>query len=270
MAAGKRRAELLVELLVAYKPPITLLLAGAAGAVYAGVIDAPAIELPSVGRELKLLILAGLASAILGWIPASKVVKWLYSPEWTYLLETDARENDIALYKLSPQQWADLEVLHGELYQLQASVAVYEARAYVPDRNTAIGTWRGSASDMELIQERERIDEIRETLELEAQRGLSIRMKISSIVRTAVANATRQRLKDEESVTMYSGESIERAVQEAISEEGLSDEIEQPGDGPNHPASDQRGADEAAAGASKAATNGGEPAETAETEETTT
>jgi hypothetical protein len=123
---------------------------------------------------------------------------------------------------------------------------------------------------MELIQERERIDEIRETLELEAQRGLSIRMKISSIVRTAVANATRQRLKDEESVTMYSGESIERAVQEAISEEGLSDEIEQPGDGPNRPASDQRGADEAAAGASKAATNGGEPAETAETEETTT
>jgi hypothetical protein len=217
-------ADRFTELLVAYRLLVTAAVVVAGLALYFTDASLPAVE---IGTRLKVIVFAGLGGAVLVWVPGSRLVKWLYSPDWRYLLEIDARDTEIALYKLSPQAFGRLSVVEGELFQLDGEQPVYECRQFDPEQLRAVGTWRGSASDLELIEERERIDEIRRTLEDEAQKGLSIRMKVGSIVRTAVNSITRDMLAEVEGATIYQGSQVEDTVRAAMEEYDVREEFEQ-------------------------------------------
>ncbi|WP_255148997.1 hypothetical protein [Halorarius halobius] len=218
---GRSWRDVATDLLTAYKTWIALGLAAVVVADATGYISLPTVE---VSRPVKIMLLGALGGLLLGWAPASRIVKWLYDPPTVWLLEVDAREDDVALYKLSPQQFSELDVLHGELHRLSAKHELWECQAYIPDRNTAIGTWRGSASDMELIADRERIDELRSHLEQQAQKGLSIRIKVGSIVRDAVHDITDELTAQYEGITIYRGEKVQTAVNDALDDYDLLDE----------------------------------------------
>jgi hypothetical protein len=215
---GRNWKDVLTEVLTGYKFWIGLGVAGVIVADAVGVVDLPTVRLT---KQMKVLLVGLTGGALLGYLPSAKIVEWLYSPNWVYLLEVDARTDDFALWKLSPEQFDDLDVLHGELHRLSATAEVWEAQAYVPDRNSAIGTWRGSASNMELLEERERIDELRETLEAEAQQGMSIRIKVGAIVRSAVNDIVHDIVGQYEGITIHRGEQVENSVQEALEDYDL-------------------------------------------------
>jgi len=214
------RRKAAVELLKAYRNWIGLgVVAAVAAALYVGV---PA--LPSIPREPRVFAVGALAAVLLGYAPAVRIVEWLYAPEGTYLVDIDARDNGFAIWRLSPEEWEQLTVEKGELYRLKTSADAYTCRQYWPDYQLCLGTWRGSASDLELLEERERIDEIRETLEQQAQEGLTIRMKVGSIVRTAVRDIVNDLVRQYEGTAIHRGERIEQAVDSALDDYDLDDE----------------------------------------------
>jgi len=213
-----------------------LLLAGA-GAVFFG-------WNPSVPRWLHVTGLAFGAAALLGYAPAARLVKWLYKPSYTYLVDVDARTNEFAVWQLPPDVWRDLEVLDGELYEVRSTAPAWECRGYDPEANEATGTWRGSASDLEFIEDRERIDEIRGVLEDLAKEGLTYRVKQSGIVRSAVRGIVLSFIEGFESETLYEGSAVKDSVDDALArwqfENSPRDDSESVGDDGTNTEANQR------------------------------
>src|SRR6056297_1151917 len=206
------RREATVELLKAYRHWIGLAVVVTLGLLwYFGLPD-----LPPIPRGPRLFAMGALAAIAGGYAPAMKIVDYLYSPDSTFLVDIDSRDNSFALYRLSPEKWEHLTVEKGELYRLKTSANAYACRQYWPDYDVCIGTWRGSATDLELLQERERIDEIRRTLEQHAQEGLTIRTRMGSIVRTAVRSIVNDLVGQYETAAIHRGEHIETAVSDAM------------------------------------------------------
>lgn len=258
-----KRLEAAVELLKAYRWWIGV-------ATFAGVVAVilwGVPQLPRIPRSVRLFTVGVLAAVALGYAPAMRLVDWLYSPDGTYLVDIDARDNGFALYRLSPEKWEDLSVESGELYRLKTSADAYACRQYWPDYDVCIGTWRGSASDLELLEERERIDKIRETLEEQAQEGLTMRMKVGSIVRTAVRDIVNDLVSQYEGTAIHRGERIEDAVDSAMRDHNLREDEERERDEQRqteHQNGDEFGPDpkpgeKPNAGQQPAATDGGEP-----------
>ncbi|WP_336327876.1 hypothetical protein [Halovenus sp. HT40] len=184
-------------------------------------------SLPSIGRELKLFAIAFVVGSILAAAPATKLVDWLHTPDSKYLVEYDAETDEFELWEIPAPQWRSLEI-EDELHQLNASEPVYEVNDYDPDEQVATGVWRGSASDLELIQHREAVAEVRGDLEDLAREGLAIRAKQSSIVRGAVADIVMEFVADFEEESTYSGTQIQQRVDSALDE--LDEEPSDPDD----------------------------------------
>jgi hypothetical protein len=155
-------------------------------------------------------------SSLLAYAPAARIVAYLYRPTYVHLVELDPESSDLAVWALPPDEWRDLEVTEGELFSLQAALPAWECQAYDPETNTATGTWRGSASDLELIRERGRIAEIRGTLEDLAKEGLGYRVMQSGIVRAAVRSVVISFVEAFERDAVYDGDEIRQAVDRTL------------------------------------------------------
>jgi len=171
---------------------------------------------PDIPRRLKLAFYAFVAAAVLGYPAAVRIVDYLYRPEHTYLVGFNAEKDEIGVWKLPPSSWRDLEITEGELYSLQAAHPAWECRSFDPDELQAEGSWRGSATDLELIESREAINEVRNDLEDLAKEGLTVRVKQSSIVRGAVRDIVQAFISDYETETLYDGDELQAKVDEAI------------------------------------------------------
>jgi hypothetical protein len=115
-------------------------------------------------------------------------------------------------------------VVEEDLHQLQASEQVYEVEQYNPDENKAVGTWRGSATGLDLVEHREAVHEVRGDLEDLAREGLAIRAKQSSIVRGAVSDIVMEFVADFEDQSTYSGDNIQARVDDALADLDAEDD----------------------------------------------
>ena len=173
------------------------------------------LSVPPIGREVKLFAMAFVAAVVLAAPWATRLVDWLYTPDSKYLLDYDAETDELHLWEIPAPTWRELDI-EEELYPLQASEPVYEGRNYDPEENRAEGVWRGSATDLELVDHREAVKEVRGDLEDLAREGLAIRAKQSSIVRGAVSDIVMEFVADFEDESTYSGENIQRRVDDAL------------------------------------------------------
>lgn len=180
-------------------------------------------ELPE--RELKLFALALLVGIILAAPWAALLVDWLYTPNSRFIHRYNAATDEFELWELSLAEWRDLDV-DEELHQLNAKEPVYQTHEFDPDENTASGHWRGSASDLQLVESREAVKEVRGDLEQLAREGLAIRTKQSAIVRAAVADIVMEFVADFEEETTYSGDQIQKRVESALDD--LDDQDDSP------------------------------------------
>lgn len=172
---------------------------------------------PTIPRRLKLAIYTFIPAALLGYPAATRIVDWLYRPDSTYLVDYDAQDDELAVWKIPASSWRELDVTEGELYSLHAASPAWEGRNFDPESLEVEGTWRGSATDLELVESREHINEIRNDLEDLAKEGLTIRVKQSSIVRGAVRDICQAFIADFEDETIYDGSQLEDKVDKAIS-----------------------------------------------------
>lgn len=169
----------------------------------------------------------GSVGAATGWLAGSRVVDWLWEPNWRYVLELDARDDDLRMWRMTPEQFGRMQVVEGELKRWDAIYPLYTVRKYDAEWNTAVATWMGSVDDVELLKERERIDEIRRELEQQAQEGLATRLRASSALRSAVNSIVSGILGRLEAATVDDEGQLESAIQEAIDEHDLEAEIRQ-------------------------------------------
>jgi hypothetical protein len=139
-----------------------------------------------------LLAASGLLVAGIGAAFASgKIEALLPDPPRVRIVRINSQGDGLACWSLSPDQFADLQVEWGPLYpHRDAHGEVYEAYAYDPERNVAVGTWRRSIPGSQIVGRHDVDDvlnvigEVRNDLEPEARRGEAIRQALPAIART--------------------------------------------------------------------------------------
>jgi len=138
------------------------------------------------------------------------------------------RDNVVEVWELTEDAHADLEVVDGPLNELpNCKHRAYEAMAYNPDQNVAVGTWRKSVPASQFVGHNdvedalELIHELREFLEPEAKRGRYIRQNLPGIVRAIDRERARNQARAIEPnvAPSFGGESINDALDETLPED---------------------------------------------------
>ncbi|WP_143406823.1 hypothetical protein [Methanonatronarchaeum thermophilum] len=170
------------------------------------------------GVEYQIAYFVFLVGLVVGYLPIREAVDYLYSSERVPLLVLEAEESDISLYELSKKTFQGIEV-EGELVSYRSgSGDLYVARSYDPEYNRAVGVWMGYLDDLELMRSRESIRELRTTLTREAQKGLSQRVRIRSIVQRSLNRIVGGLIQDVEQETILRGQEIEKTINEVFNE----------------------------------------------------
>ena len=181
-----------------------------------------------VPRFAKVAAIAAAAMAPLGLLTGSKVVSWLYDPQWIYLFDLDARVLDGGIYRLPLDEFRELEVIDGDgflnrSYQLtQLSPNLYVGKDVDLEAGTVVGTWRGTLDDRELARSLRVVSECRGQLQSDAQRGFILESSAFVVVRRATRNTVESIIKTfEEGALPDSGDGIERAIDAELEDFGL-------------------------------------------------
>lgn len=172
--------------------------AGWIAAAEFGYVTGPA-EIEGIG-----IVFTGIAAAgIAGYLAAGKVEGLLPDPEGIYLIAFNAAdESGGELWELSEDQFSDMTVEAGTLFEWPTGKRVYEARSYDPETNTAVANWRESvagsqlAGDTKVIEALDQITELRNEFEPEARKSRRLQRRIRSIVR----KLDRRRLEDQQQI----------------------------------------------------------------------
>ncbi|TYT61799.1 hypothetical protein [Natrialba swarupiae] len=134
-------------------------------------------------------VIAAAAAALVGWLTGKRTYEELNEENGVLLVDFTANEPGGAIWELSEDRFADLEV-SGTLHQWdQSTRRVYEVRDYDPNTNVAIANWRESEPGSALARERTvedvfaAIRELREDLEPDAAKGRELQRRIRGIVR---------------------------------------------------------------------------------------
>jgi len=193
--------------------------------VAVGIVGAAIAYLVVVKPEIPPMVFVvggSLAVAgIVGYVGAEIIDWYTDDPEHIYYVKVGFPDGGI--WQLTPAKHERTQVIEGELHELSWTThRAYEVEDYEPELDLAVGTWRGSATNLELIEDRERIDEIRDDLEAMAQEGLSYRIKAGRATRQAVADILNGLLASAEGATFDFEEKVESSIEGAIRDHDLA------------------------------------------------
>jgi hypothetical protein len=194
-----------------------LILLVVAAAMYLGIS-------PSVPRWVKLALIVAILVSPSGLWAARYIIGLLPDPHMIWLVDVDAREPDASLFRFPARDFAELEVIEGELHQ--AGPSLYFGKAVNIEEMTVVGTWKGTLSDRELLTAISKIDECRGTLEDDAKRGFQIETQAFSIIRSATRSAVRSVVATFEKGTLPDeGQGLGEEIDKALEQFDLDKEI---------------------------------------------
>jgi len=209
MTRERSREELAVELLTAYRNWIGLAALVVVGTV-AVLVTVLGVSLPRVEitRDQKVFVLSSVLLGMAGYFPLAKIYEWIYNPPKRYIVSLGL-SGEPGIYELSPKAWQNVDVIEDELYQWEGMAwPTYEAEDFDPESMTAVGTWRGSKPDSELLRYDKKLEEVRDTLEEQADTSIDTEIQISSRVRQAVQTIGRAIIDEHASATTYNGDRV--------------------------------------------------------------
>ena len=147
------------------------------------------------GQEIPdwwLLAGTGIAAAVLvGAVASGKINDLLDDPRQKRIVQVNGNGEELAGWKLSADKLAETQVEWGPLYPHETSSPydVFEAYAYDPDRNVAVGTWRRSIPASEIVGQHDIedvlnvLEDTRGRLEIMAREGRELKTQLPNIVR---------------------------------------------------------------------------------------
>lgn len=159
----------------------------------------PSIEITGAGS----MLLGAVALAVVGYAAAEKIHDLLPDDEGIYLVAFEASdEAGGEVWELSEDQFEDMHVAAGTLFQWPVSKRVYECREYRPEENVAVANWRESVAASELVGDTlvadamEGIAELRREFEPEARKYRLLQRRLRGVVR----KLDRRRLEDQQAI----------------------------------------------------------------------
>lgn len=178
----------------------------------------------SIPRGVQIFALAFLFVLPYGYIFGNYLTSLLWSPNFIYVVDLDARYTDGALYQFPYENFRDLDVRGGDLDQLSPNL--YTARDVDLDELQATGVWRGTLSDRELMLALSKIDECRNQLEEDAKKGFALQAQAWTIIRNCVRSGVLHVVETFERETLPDdGEGINDEIESALSRFDLDERI---------------------------------------------
>jgi len=204
---------------------------------YVGYVEFTEATYPSVPSGSGAAVVAAVGVAIAGYVAAGKIADLLPEDEGIYLVAFKASdEAGGEVWELTEDQFADMEVVAGSLFQWPTSKRVYEVREYRPEDNVAVANWREGVAGSELAGDTlvtdamEAIAEIRQEYEPAERQLRLIKRRLRGIAR----KQDRRRARDQNAqldphTTPTFGEdsaSISEILNEEMPDELLPDSME--------------------------------------------
>jgi len=203
---GLSKTALAVDLLKAYRWHVATVTVAVAVSL---IIIQPTVPTVTVPRWIKVVFFGLLAAALLGYLPGALLLDWLYDPPRRYIVCLGFSDGPAGVWELTPSAWSDVQVTEGQLHQWEGTEwPTYECESFHPESLTAVGTWRGSKSDSELMRKEKELDELRTDLEADANTSIDMELQIASRVRQAVKEIGRAVIDEHASATTYEGDRI--------------------------------------------------------------
>jgi len=205
-------------------------LLGAAALVAVAVLLVTGTGIP---RTVKIGGIAFIVSTFtLGRWTAGRAADLFDGPGWVWLVDVDLLDLDGAgIYRWPRPRWSEVEVVDGQLYWSSPSLAF--GKNVDLEANTVSGVWPGTLDDRELMTALSKVHELRNVLEEDAQRGFAIETQVFSIVRSATRQAVLSVVQTFEKSTLPDqGESINRAIDDAIEQFDLDRHVQGRDDDP--------------------------------------
>lgn len=140
-----------------------------------------------------LIVGAGAGAAVAAaYVYSGKIYDLFDDPRPVRIVQINANSEPLRAWKMSRDKFEEMQVEWGPLHpHTDGEFETYEAYAYSPDRNVAVGTWRRySAPGSELVGQHDVADieqsirDLRSRLEPEARRGRELRVRLPAIART--------------------------------------------------------------------------------------
>lgn len=146
---------------------------------------------------------AAVAALVAGFFAAGRLDDLLPEEDGIYIVAFESSDDTGgAIYELSEDQFAAMEVHAGTLFEWPVAKRVYEVKEYRPEENVAVANWRESiagsqlAGDALVADAMDQIAEIREEFEPQARKSRRLQRRIRSIVR----KLDRRRLLDQQEI----------------------------------------------------------------------
>lgn len=190
--------------------------------------------------------IVGGAAVVAGWLASDRLYSLIPEDEQIILVAfetTDATGGEI--WSLHPDEFEDLEVTDGELYQWEeAPVRCYEVRSYDPETNTAVANWRETKPASALAEQAEiddvlaDIQELREMLEPEVRRARRLRRQLPGVVRMLDAERDKEVVEGMETATIDADK--EDATVSTVLEDVLGEDLDPPAGGGSESDTDEK------------------------------
>lgn len=176
---------------------VALVLGGLAGAEFGF------WTLPDMPDGAGLLASGAVVVVITAWVAGGKIHDLLPEEDGIFLVAfKTSDEAGGEVWELSEDQFADMEVHAGTLFQWPVSKRVYECREYRPEKNEAVANWRESVAASELagdtlvVDAMEEIQELRSVFEPESQKFRLLKRRLRGVTR----KLDRRRAEDQQTI----------------------------------------------------------------------
>jgi len=183
-----------------------------------------------LSRGQRLVAWSVVFTAPYAWIFGMWFVGWFWEPTIVYLIDVDARDpEDGALYRLPLEEFQDLEVAEGDLEQW--APRLYAGKNVDVDDWYAVGTWRGSATDRELLAHLPAVYLVRNELEPRARKWDRLAPQLPWLIRQEARDEAAFMLESLEDLVLPSavdgGSARERLEEQLEDEEERDDHVEE-------------------------------------------
>ncbi|KPN31508.1 hypothetical protein SY89_02255 [Halolamina pelagica] len=188
---------------------------------------------PSIPRYWTIFGAAFIASGLpAGFAVGTKVTSWLHNPREIWLVDLDARQVDGAIFRLSLDEFRDLQVTDEDGnpdvdYDLtELTPNLYVGKQLDQEEGTVVGTWRGTLDDVELARSLAAVRRCRGELQDKAQRGFAIETAAPAIVSNALRGEIDSLMKTIEAGTLPDeGDAVTDAIEERLDDLGFDDHL---------------------------------------------
>ena len=224
------RTALVVDLLKTYRLAVYAVLAGVIWIIYSSHL------IPNLGLDntKKVALTAALGGFALGYkLFAPTIIDMLYTEDVVWIeelnpiqLETQYKKWKIPRARLPEITWVKtpdkVNSILGDVY-----IVEHFNRANL----TATGVDRGSLQGRELIIYEEKVREIRQELEHEANEGTILKVRARSIIRQAVRDIVMEIFSVIETEGIFGGDNISRIIDRAVDSLDIDEYVETVDDG---------------------------------------